>query len=178
MFKNIIKRKKIENHGYKTGLLTIIISTGIFIGFIPAASGTFATVFGLLFFLIPAFNNYFVLAMSFIIIFLAGIITSQQMMKRYGDDPSVVVVDEIAGIWFSVLIVKSFLQFDFTFVSFTIMFFIFRFFDIYKIFPANYFDKIKNGYGIMMDDVSAGFNSGIAFIILKIFLDIFNLKIL
>ena len=36
-------------------------------------------------------------------------------------------------------------------------FFLFRFFDIVKPPPANWFDrKLKNGYGVVLDDVAAG----------------------
>ena len=35
-------------------------------------------------------------------------------------------------------------------------FLLFRFFDIIKPFPANWFDRVvKNGFGVMMDDVIA-----------------------
>jgi phosphatidylglycerophosphatase A len=40
-------------------------------------------------------------------------------------------------------------------------FVIFRFFDIIKLQPAKYFDDLKNGYGVMMDDISAGLYAGI-----------------
>ncbi len=34
---------------------------------------------------------------------------------------------------------------------------LFRFFDIVKIFPANFFQKhLPGGYGVVMDDVAAG----------------------
>ena len=38
-----------------------------------------------------------------------------------------------------------------------IIFILFRFFDITKPFPVNYFDKnFKNSFGVIMDDVAAG----------------------
>ena len=38
------------------------------------------------------------------------------------------------------------------------IFILFRFFDIKKPFPINYFDKnFKNSFGVIMDDVIAGF---------------------
>jgi threonine/homoserine/homoserine lactone efflux protein len=39
-------------------------------------------------------------------------------------------------------------------------FVLFRFFDITKIFPVNYFEKLKGGLGIMADDLVAGLMSG------------------
>ncbi len=43
------------------------------------------------------------------------------------------------------------------FITCSLIFIIFRIFDISKIFPASYFDKkIKNGFGVVFDDVVAG----------------------
>ena len=38
----------------------------------------------------------------------------------------------------------------------TVAFLAFRFFDILKPYPINLIDKIKNGFGVVMDDVLAG----------------------
>jgi phosphatidylglycerophosphatase A len=35
-------------------------------------------------------------------------------------------------------------------------FVLFRFFDVVKPWPASYFDRVKNGLGVVMDDVAAG----------------------
>jgi phosphatidylglycerophosphatase A len=41
-------------------------------------------------------------------------------------------------------------------------FFLFRFFDIVKLPPARWFDrKVKNGYGVVLDDVAAGVHAWI-----------------
>ena len=46
-------------------------------------------------------------------------------------------------------------------------FFLFRFFDIIKPFPINLIDKkLQNGFGIMLDDLVAGFFSSICIYIL------------
>ena len=46
------------------------------------------------------------------------------------------------------------------FITIVLIFFTFRFFDIIKIFPANYVDKnFKNGYGVILDDIIAGIYS-------------------
>jgi len=37
-----------------------------------------------------------------------------------------------------------------------IAFLTFRFFDIAKFYPINLIDKIKNGYGVVFDDILAG----------------------
>ena len=50
-----------------------------------------------------------------------------------------------------------------------IAFISFRVFDILKPFPINLIDKIKNGYGVVMDDILAGIYSTIfLYIVYKI----------
>jgi phosphatidylglycerophosphatase A len=71
------------------------------------------------------------------------------------DSPRI-VIDEIVG-----------LQWTMFFVSPTVLhvfagFFLFRFFDIMKIFPTGYFQRrLPGGYGIVMDDVVAGMYTNI-----------------
>lgn len=53
----------------------------------------------------------------------------------------------------------------------TIGFLIFRFFDIWKPYPIRYFDhKLKNGFGIMIDDVIAAIYSVLLISILSFFI--------
>ena len=159
-----IKEKKIVDKDVKIDFFSLIFSSAVFVGFIPKASGTFGSLFALIFFLIPRFNDLIIIAPVTIIVFFLGIITSSNMSKKYGDDPSVVVIDEVAGMWMTILILKLFFlkSGNINLLTLTVAFFTFRFFDIFKIFPATYFDKIKSGFGIMMDDVIAGIYAGIS----------------
>lgn len=167
----LIKRKEIVNPDIKVDLFSVVISSGFFTGFAPAASGTAGSAFALLFYLIPGFDNPFISAPSIVLCFFLGIFTSKKMIYRYGDDPSVVVIDEIAGMWITVFIAGVF---SFGYLTIIIAFFMFRLFDIIKLYPASYFDKIKNGFGIMMDDVVAGVYGGISTIIIMQIINYFK----
>ena len=117
-----------------------------------------------MFFLIPGFLESIVLLPIIIVSFIIGVFVSDNMIKRYGDDPSVVIIDEIVGMWIAVFIVSGLftsMNVNFTVLSLFVAFVTFRFFDIFKIQPAKYFDKLNNGFGIMMDDVIAGIYAGI-----------------
>ena len=110
------------------------------------------------------------------------------MRPRYGDDPPEVVIDEICGVWFTYLLgliifdifftAKPFNPFTrnpilFNFLGLSVeithkrifavvAFLMFRFFDITKFQPAKYLDEtMKSGWGIMLDDIVAGFYAGI-----------------
>jgi phosphatidylglycerophosphatase A len=68
------------------------------------------------------------------------------------DDPGIVVIDEALGYFVAMFLVPP------TPLFILGAFLFFRFFDIVKAWPANHFDrKMKNGIGIVMDDVVAGF---------------------
>ena len=57
----------------------------------------------------------------------------------------------------------------YTIFNIIIVFLLFRFFDILKPFPIRMIDqKIKNGYGVVLDDVLAGVYANIAFHILMV----------
>jgi len=107
----------------------------------------------------------------FILLFLViGIYTSDFAEKIYGFDPPEVVIDEIVGMWFTMLFVPK------TFLLSAIGFILFRIFDIIKPFPAKQSQQFKGGLGIMLDDLIAGFYSlVILHIILLIFPELKNL---
>jgi len=170
----LIKDKNPVNEEHKVSLLVRAIGSGLFLGYIPFASGTFGSLLGFLIFLIPGFSDFKVLGIGIIVFFTAGIFISEIMQKRYGYDPPEVVIDEIVGLWFTYLIGYAIFNLFFTAKAFDpqtlfaskllfgfVGFLIFRFFDILKIQPALYFDERKNGCGIMMDDISAGLYAGI-----------------
>ena len=77
------------------------------------------------------------------------------MEKRYGHDPAEVTIDEVLGMWVSLLLLPK------KIIIIIAAFFIFRFFDIIKPFPARKFDAMHGGLGIMMDDVIAGIYANI-----------------
>ncbi len=76
---------------------------------------------------------------------------SGQVEKLIGKkDPGCIVIDEAAGIMISVLFIPM------TWPIMLTGFFLFRAFDMFKIYPANKFEDMGGAYGIMMDDVMAG----------------------
>tara|TARA_B100000401_G_scaffold419389_1_gene344007 strand:+ start:782 stop:1288 length:507 start_codon:yes stop_codon:yes gene_type:complete len=77
-------------------------------------------------------------------------------------DPKEVVIDEVIGQAIPIFLYeiahgveKNFQE---SFLFYIYIFILFRFFDIKKPFPVNIFDeKFKNSFGVIMDDVIAGF---------------------
>jgi len=161
----LIKRKNIVNEDVKIDFFSMLIASAFFTGYFPVASGTVGSRFAVLFVFIPGFYNPVVLLTLSLIFFFVGIVVSDRMMQRYGDDPSVVVIDEVVGIWISLFIIYLF-GFENLIIVSIAAFITFRIFDILKVFPGNYFDRMNSGKGIMMDDVIAGVYSGFASVLL------------
>ncbi len=65
-------------------------------------------------------------------------------------DASPIVIDEVAGY----LVTMAFVPFSP--VPALLGFALFRVFDVLKPWPASAFDRVKNGFGVVMDDVAAG----------------------
>jgi len=166
----LIKTKKIVDENVKIDFFTMLIASALFTGYFPVASGTVGSLLAVLLVLIPGFYSPVVLLTLSLIFFFVGIVVSNRMMQRYGEDPSVVVIDEVIGVWISLFIISMFGYENILLVS-VLSFLTFRVFDILKVFPGNYFDRMNSGVGIIMDDVVAGVYSGfVSVLLIKVYL--------
>jgi phosphatidylglycerophosphatase A len=138
-----------------------LFGTGFYSGFFPFASGTFASLAALIVFLFPPFHVWYNLLGLILVFYWTGVYTGEKIEKLVGQDPSIVVIDEFVGMWVSLLFIPI------SIVSLVIAFVLFRIFDIFKPFPANYFNNRSGGNAIMLDDVIAGIYANL---ILQIFL--------
>ena len=137
------------------------IGTVFNIGKLPLAPGTWSSFLAVLVWYIffGEINPIYFLLIIFIL-FLLGIISSKIIIKNSIEhDPSKIVIDEWVGQWI------SFLFLPVSLVNAIIGFILFRLFDISKLKPIGYMEKIKGGWGIMLDDVLAG---GMTLIILHL----------
>lgn len=157
----IIKKKEIIDTNIKVNLFALVFNSFFFIGFIPVASGTLASAFSLLPFLIKPFNDIFILILFIVIFFIISLFTGKSLIEKYGKDPSIYVMDEVIGMWLTMFVIRIFFS-DILLTDFVIGFLSFRFFDIVKIQPSIYFDKLSTSFGILMDDVISGIYAGFA----------------
>lgn len=126
-------------------------------GFSPFASGTVGSAFALLFLFIPGFSAWYVLLAASVVVFAVAVPYATKAEHVYGEDPSMVVIDEVVGMW--ITLASPLLPVDWLYV--VVGFFLFRFFDIIKPPPAKYFDRRPGGFGIMADDVVAAIYANI-----------------
>ncbi len=135
------------------------------IGKIKMAPGTFASLATV--FLIFLFDLIFSINLIFFIIFLLlilglGIYGSNYMLNKKilpGKDPQVIVIDEVAGMGVaSIPLLGGVTKVDLiSILGFLIAFGGFRFFDIKKVGIIKQIEKLPQGWGIMLDDIMAGF---------------------
>ena len=131
----------------------------IFIGKFPLAPGTFASLIAnLSLYLILLYHNQasidLRLLMAFLVpfLFFAGVFTSSIITKEINDkDPSSIVIDEWVGQWI------PFIFLHLNFQNLVLSFIFFRIFDISKILFIKKFESFSGGWGVMLDDVLAGF---------------------
>ncbi|MBH31613.1 MAG: phosphatidylglycerophosphatase A [Candidatus Marinimicrobia bacterium] len=141
------------------------LSTCFRIGYLPYAPGTWGSSAAVIVWRLLPDMELFRLALIVIVIFLIGVISSTIVVeKEMESDPSHVIIDEWAGMWIALLMIPN------EWVWIGIAFALFRMFDILKVYPADRFEKLPGGWGIMMDDVVAGLYAGITTQALVLFL--------
>jgi len=141
-----------------------IIATFFYVGHLPAAPGTWASLIAVpIGALIAAFLGPFALVIATGIAFgLGWWATERETLGKEDHDPGEIVIDEIVGQWIALLplsmgivVAIGDLMLDIAF-NLMVAFCLFRVFDIMKPFPVSYFDNKSTPLGVMMDDVVAG----------------------
>ena len=128
--------------------------------FAPGTAGSLATL--PLAYILIYFGGWKALIGGAVVLFFIGTKATEVVIKNTGnEDPSKVVIDEVVGqlLSFSLLtyLSKNYLIGEASILYYIVGFILFRFFDILKMGPVKYADtKIKNAYGVMLDDVFAG----------------------
>ena len=155
-------------------IFTKLFVSIFFVGYIKFASGTWGSLAALLIlFPIVKFTplSFDGLVIIFIILFfISNLCINYFSNFTNSKDSKNIVIDELLGI-FSILIFYDLIFIYNDFITLVLIFFIFRLFDIIKIFPANYIDKnLKNGYGVIMDDIVAGIYTILTLMILNVFI--------
>ena len=117
-----------------------------------------------LFFLFHIFNlspNFILIGI--LIIFFLSIYAVNIFIKNLDNkDPKEVVIDEFIGQSIPIFLYEvshgTVKEPNEAIIFYGVCFILFRYFDIVKPFPVSYFDKkFKNSFGVIMDDVCAGF---------------------
>jgi phosphatidylglycerophosphatase A len=133
------------------------------INFIPGTLGSLATTI-FLYHLFHTLNiSSIIILIGLIIIFVYSFYAvSSHIEKSKNKDPSEIIIDEFLGQSIPIYLYEishgTTKDASEAIVYYSIFFILFRYFDIMKPFPINFFDKnFKNSFGVIMDDICAGF---------------------
>ena len=143
---------------------------------IPGTFGSLATVIFLYFcFHKLEINSYLILLCLLVIFVYSFTAVTSYIKDKDNKDPGEIVIDEFIGQSIPIYLYEishgTNKDPNESLIFYAICFVLFRYFDIIKPFPVSYFDKKhKNSFGVIMDDVCAGFYvvlSLICFMVLK-----------
>ncbi len=138
-----------------------------YIGYFPAAPGTIASLATVLLWIIFVKLN---IELYFIILVILALITSFHLIDLYlidknNKDPKEIVIDEFIGQSIPLILIPNANDI----ISLFLIFILFRFFDILKIYPINLFDNMNGSKGVMLDDIMAGIYTTIIVIMINMF---------
>ncbi|MGD8257780.1 MAG: phosphatidylglycerophosphatase A [Desulfobacterales bacterium] len=130
----------------------VFLATGLYIGNLPFAPGTFGSLLGLpLGYFLSIINVPLALSLTLLFTLAAVWIanSAEKILKKR--DPGCIVIDEVAGM------IVTLIGMPFSLTTAVIGFIVFRAFDIIKPFPIRALEKkISGGAGIVIDDIIAG----------------------
>ncbi|HWP24662.1 MAG TPA: phosphatidylglycerophosphatase A [Candidatus Binatia bacterium] len=138
----------------------LFFATGAGVGYIPRLPGTAGTLLAIPFSL--ALNSFAASRLGLGTLILSASVLCAMWLAGLGakilrqKDPQPIVIDEIAGFLIAHFLAPPRLSA----VLWSV--FLFRLFDIAKIFPASRLEKLPGGLGIVLDDVAAGLYTFIA----------------
>lgn len=120
--------------------------------------------------------NIYSLILTVFIIFIYSVYSIDSFKNSFSKiDAREIVIDEFIGQSIPVLTIYNFIDKNNLnhFIFFTLISFIlFRIFDILKPYPINKIDRdMKNGFGVILDDIVAGLYSAIILLIIIFFIN-------
>jgi phosphatidylglycerophosphatase A len=132
------------------------------IKFIPGTFGSLATTI-ILFYLFHKLNissNIFLIGWVIIFIYSFYAVSTHTKDSK-NKDPREIIIDEFLGQSIPIYLYEishgTTKESNEAIVYYALFFILFRYFDIMKPFPVNFFDKnFKNSFGVIMDDICAG----------------------
>jgi phosphatidylglycerophosphatase A len=148
--------------------LIVLVSSGLYTGYVPFASGTVASVLAVgLYLPVAALNvaspRFFFYALLIAALTGVGIWTSGLAERIHGvKDSHKIVIDEIVGYFYAMILLPT------TWKTVLAAFLLFRAFDVLKPFPIRRSQRLPGGIGVMIDDILAGIYTCVLLHILRI----------
>lgn len=136
--------------------LALALATTFGVGYIPFAPGTFGSAAGLIVWLCLG-TSPVTQGAAIVVIFVVGAWSGSVAERHFGrTDPGQVVIDEVMG-----MLVTLFLN-PVGWRGAGAAFLLFRLADVVKPYPANRFERLPGGIGVMADDGMAAIYANLA----------------
>lgn len=137
-------------------------------GFLPNAPGTWGSFFALFpIYFVGIYAPWYGIALFTALCSFLTVWVADECERVWGGDPSPLVMDELAGQGMAFIAISFTPDLTTNIMILLGGFIAFRFFDIAKPLGVNKLQKLPGGWGILVDDLLAGFY---AFIVLKLLL--------
>ena len=153
--------------------ISFILATYFGFGYSKIAPGTIGSLMTLpLAFVLAYFYGIAGIITGSVLVFIIGTISTTEVLRHTPHDPGFIVIDEVAGQLITFAAVAPHLQDNLikSWPIYLLGFILFRIFDIIKPQPVRWADrKITNAWGVMLDDVIAGFYAMLILYILYAF---------
>jgi len=132
-----------------------MLATWFYVGNLPVAPGTAASAVGVVIAMICSPSIPLYIFVTLIVTILGFMVSGKMEAILDQKDPGCIVIDEVAGVMI------AFFLLPLTPVVIITAFFLFRAFDMFKIYPVNKFEQLEGSTGVMMDDIIAGLYTNI-----------------
>ena len=145
--------------------LAVFLATAAYTGYFPVAPGTVGSGVGLAVYAVVWWTGSPLVEVAAIVLLFAAGVWAGTVAERYfgGIDPGPIVLDEVVGM----LITLAFIPVGWP--AALAGFFLFRFFDVIKPFPAGRLEKLHGGLGVMADDAMAAVYANVSLRLLMAF---------
>lgn len=140
-----------------------LAGTLFYTGYSPLAPSLIGSLWGIG--LLLLLRDTFLQSLVFFLLFFMGVLSARErILVTSHPDPSEIIIDEAAGIMIALIGMEK----NFLFIASA--FFLFHLFDFLKPFPVKKLEKLRGGWGVMLDDLVAGFYARLLLEIIRFFI--------
>lgn len=124
--------------------------------------GTWGTLGAVPLYLLLAPGGPLLVALAALVITLVGVWAATEVVRKTGlEDPQIVCIDEVAGVLITLVATPAHWK---GIVAAVVLF---RIFDQWKPWPARWAERLREGWGVVMDDVFAGLWGALVLIVAR-----------
>ena len=146
--------------------LILLLASGLGAGFSPFAPGTAGTLVAIPIELLLSRIRSPVYELTILTFFFFSSWIAEKAQNHWQKrDDQRIVIDEIMGYFLTMLWIPK------TLLFISVGFLLFRLLDIVKPFPCRQLEKVRGGFGVVLDDVFAGIYANIGLQLLRILVE-------